>query len=347
MKKQIVNIIAVCLLLSGAAVLVYNFCETDYVVTDDAQVEQYMSPINVKISGYIREIRFTEHQHVCKGDTLVIIDDREFSIALRQAEASLLDAQSAGIVAEGSLNTASNRADVFDASIMEAEIRVEKLQHDYDRHVKLLEKSATTPVLVEQYKTELDMANAKVEALRRQKAAALSSVEETSQRRKNADAAILRAMAMVDLARLNLSYTVITAPSDGYVGRRTIEEGQLVSPGQTLTTLIPDSQKWVIANFKETQMTNVKIGQLVEITIDAVPSRKFSGMVTAISSATGAKYSMLPTDNSSGNFVKIQQRVPVRIDFLDTLNVEQNMNIAAGMMCEVKVNISGKTFGNE
>ena len=341
-KKTIINIIVACLLVVGIALLVWKYYHPEYETTDDAQVEQYLSPINVKVPGYIREIRFTEHQHVKKGDTLVVIDDREFLIALHQAEASLMDARSGRKVAEGSLNTASTSATVYDSSIREAELRAEKLGRDYDRYTKLLAKKATTPVIVEQYKTEYDMAKAKVEALRQQREAAKSTVSEVGQRRENAAAAILRAEAAVDMARLNLSYTVITAPVDGYVGRRNIEEGQLVSTGQTLTTLIPDTRKWIVANFKETQMANIHVGQMVDITIDAMPDKHFVGKVTAISSATGSKYSLIPTDNSAGNFVKIQQRIPVRIDFDTHLSAEVNHQLAAGMMGEVKIRISRK-----
>lgn len=327
------------LLAAGATVIVTMFTDNGVERTDDAQVEQYISPVNVKVAGYIKEIRFTEHQFVHKGDTILIIDDREYAIALKQAEAQLMDARSGRKVIGNSVNTASSSATVLDASIEEAELRVEKLERDYRRYSALLEKKASTPVIVEQYKTELDMAKARVSALKRQREAARSTVNEVSQRQENADAAILRAEAAVDMARLNLSYTVITAPADGYLGRRTIEQGQLVSPGQTITTLIPDSKKWVVANFKETQMARIRPGQKVEITVDAMPGKRFAGTVTAISQATGSKYSMVPTDNSAGNFVKIQQRVPVRIDFNGSLDDTANSRMAAGMMCEIKVDV--------
>lgn len=336
-----VKLVAAAMLLAGAAMIAGTFCKGRYERTDDAQVEQYVSPINVKVAGYIREIRFTEHQHVHKGDTLLIIDDREYVIALQQADASLMDARSGRKVVAGTLNTVANSATVYDASIEEAELRVAKLQRDRDRYAKLLEKKASTPVVVEQYQAELDMAKARVSALKRQREAARSSVGEVNQRQENAEAAILRAEAAVNMARLNLSYTIVTAPADGCVGRRTIEEGQLVSPGQTITTLIPDTRKWVTANFKETQMARISKGQTVEICIDALPGKRFLGTVSAISSATGSKYSMIPTDNSAGNFVKIQQRVPVRIDFGSSLSTDDNLRMAAGMMCEVKVDVTG------
>lgn len=338
-KKTFGKAAAILLLAAGATVIVTMFTDNGVERTDDAQVEQYISPVNVKVAGYIKEIRFTEHQFVHKGDTILIIDDREYAIALKQAEAQLMDARSGRKVIGNSVNTASSSATVLDASIEEAELRVEKLERDYRRYSALLEKKASTPVIVEQYKTELDMAKARVSALKRQREAARSTVSEVSQRQENADAAILRAEAAVDMARLNLSYTVITAPADGYLGRRTIEQGQLVSPGQTITTLIPDSKKWVVANFKETQMARIRPGQKVEITVDAMPGKQFAGTVTAISQATGSKYSMVPTDNSAGNFVKIQQRVPVRIDFNGSLDDTANSRMAAGMMCEIKVDV--------
>ena len=158
---------------------------------------------------------------------------------------------------------------------------------------------------------------------------------EVDQRQENAEAAIMRAEAAVEMARLNLSYTVVLAPCDGYLGRRSIEEGQLVSAGQTLTTLIPDTQKWIVANYKETQIASLSVGQEVEVTVDAFKGKWFKGRITAISSATGSKYSLVPTDNSAGNFVKIQQRVPVRIDLVD-LSKADNARLAAGMMCIVK-----------
>lgn len=338
-KKTFGKAAAILLLAAGATVIVTMFTDNGVERTDDAQVEQYISPVNVKVAGYIKEIRFTEHQFVHKGDTILIIDDREYAIALKQAEAQLMDARSGRKVIGNSVNTASSSATVLDASIEEAELRVEKLERDYRRYSALLEKKASTPVIVEQYKTELDMAKARVSALKRQREAARSTVSEVSQRQENADAAILRAEAAVDMARLNLSYTVITAPADGYLGRRTIEQGQLVSPGQTITTLIPDGKKWVVANFKETQMARIRPGQSVEITVDAMPGKRFAGTVTAISQATGSKYSMVPTDNSAGNFVKIQQRVPVRIDFNGSLDDTANSRMAAGMMCEIKVDV--------
>lgn len=175
----------------------------------------------------------------------------------------------------------------------------------------------------------------KLEAARKQQEAAYKGVNEVTTRRGNVDAAIQRAEAAVEMARLNLSYCVVVAPCDGKLGRRTIEEGQMVNAGTTITYIIPNNQKWVIANYKETQIENLHVGQKVRMTVDALNNEVFEGTVTAISGATGAKYSLVPTDNSAGNFVKIQQRVPVRIDFTN-ISKEDNDRLAAGMMVVVK-----------
>ena len=338
MKKLMVKILALCLVVVGLVVIAGLFIEGDTEWTNDAQVEQYISPINAKVPGYIKEIRFKEHQFVHQGDTLILIDDREYRVNLKQAEAQLADAQSGRVIVDRTENTASTASTVYDAGIEEAKVRIAKLERDTKRFKALLAENAATPMQVEQYETELEAARKKLEQLERQKAASKSQVSEVTQRKTNAEATIMRAEAGVEMARLNLSYTVVTAPSDGWLGRRTIQEGQLVSPGVTLTTIIPNSNKWIVANFKETQLARVRKGQAVTVTVDAIPGKKFTGHVSDISQATGSKYAIIPTDNSSGNFVKIQQRVPVRID-LDSLSAEDNERMSAGMMCEVKVSV--------
>lgn len=337
--KKAVGIIGIFLAIWGLYAIISLF--VDYKsseTTDDAQVEQYLSPVNIRVAGYIKKIYFTEHQHVRKGDTLLVLEDDEYRIRLKEAEAALMDARSGRKVVANTLNTVSNSASVYDASIAEAQYRMEQLEKDYRRYSSLLKKNATTPIIVEQYQTQLEMARARVAALKQQREAAHSSVTEVDQRQENAEAAVKRAEAAVDLAALNLSYTVVTAPCNGCLGRRSIEEGQLVNAGQTLTTIIPDTRKWVVANYKETQISSLAVGQEVEVTVDAFAGKTFKGRITAISSATGSKYSMVPTDNSAGNFVKIQQRVPVRIELTD-ISDEDNARLAAGMMCVVKANL--------
>ncbi len=327
----------------GLAILAWGVFEVvniflDYSSTEtsnDAQVEQYLSPVNMRAAGYIKKIYFTEHQSVRKGDTLLVLDDSEYRIRVMEAEAALKDAKAGATVVDASLQTTRNTASVYEASIAEIEVRLAKLDKDRQRYKNLVERNAATPIQLEQLEVEYDATRKKLEATRRQQRAAMSGVNEVENRRTNSEAAIQRAEAALEMARLNLSYTVVTAPCDGKLGRRALEEGQFINAGQTITYIMPETQKWVIANYKETQIENLFVGQKVRMTVDAFSDKEFEGTVTAISGATGSKYSLVPTDNSAGNFVKIQQRVPVRIDF-NNLSKEDNDRLAAGMMVIVK-----------
>ena len=335
----IVSLFGVAVIVWGVIEIVFLFLGYKQTETsNDAQIEQYVSPVNLRASGYINKIYFTEHQQVRKGDTLLVLDDREYKIRVMEAEAALKDAQAGATVINATLQTTQTTASVYDASIAEIEIRLAKLEKDRQRYENLVKRNAATPIQLEQITTEYEATFKKLEATRRQREAALSGVNEVSHRRENTEAAIQRATAALEMARLNLSYTVVLAPCDGKLGRRSLEEGQFITAGQCITYILPDTQKWIIANYKETQIENLRIGQEVAITVDAISKKEFAGKVTAISGATGSKYSLVPTDNSAGNFVKIQQRIPVRIDFTD-LSKEDNDKLAAGMMVVVKAKL--------
>ena len=335
-RRLVVSLVGIAILAYGLWKLVGVF--RDYTATEtcnDAQVEQYIAPVNLRASGYIAKVCFKEHQQVHKGDTLLILDDREYRIRLMEAEAALKDAKASGNVINASEQTTQTSASVYDASIDEIEVRLAKLAKDIERYRNLVANKAATPIQLEQLEVEYEATQKKLEATKKQQEAAYKGVNEVSPRRGSVAAAIQRAEAAVEMAKLNLSYCVVVAPCDGKLGRRTIEEGQMVNSGTTITYIIPNNQKWVIANYKETQVENLHVGQKVRMTVDALDNKVFEGTVTAISGATGSKYSLVPTDNSAGNFVKIQQRVPVRIDF-SNLSAEDNNRLAAGMMVVVK-----------
>ena len=335
-RRLVVSLVGIAILAYGLWKLVGVF--RDYTATEtcnDAQVEQYIAPVNLRASGYIAKVCFKEHQQVHKGDTLLILDDREYRIRLMEAEAALKDAKASGNVISASEQTTQTSASVYSASIDEIEVRLAKLAKDIERYRNLVANKAATPIQLEQLEVEYEATRKKLEATKKQQEAAYKGVNEVSTRRGSVAAAIQRAEAAVEMAKLNLSYCVVVAPCDGKLGRRTIEEGQMVNSGTTITYIIPNNQKWVIANYKETQVENLHVGQKVRMTVDALDNKVFEGTVTAISGATGSKYSLVPTDNSAGNFVKIQQRVPVRIDF-SNLSAEDNNRLAAGMMVVVK-----------
>ena len=341
LKKQrirqiIASLIGVAILAFGLWKIVclfldYNANET----SNDAQIEQYISPVNLRASGYVAKVCFKEHEEVHKGDTLLVLDDREYRIRLMEAEAALKDAKAGANVIDATQQTTQTSATVYSASIDEIEVRLAKLAKDCERYRNLVEKKAATPIQLEQLEVEYAATKKKLESVKRQQAAAYKGVNEVVTRKQNVAAAIERAEAAVEMAKLNLSYCVVVAPCDGKLGRRSIEEGQMVNAGTTITYILPNAQKWVIANYKETQVENLYVGQKVRMTVDAISNKEFEGTVTAISGATGSKYSLVPTDNSAGNFVKIQQRVPVRIDFTN-LSKEDNARLAAGMMVVVK-----------
>ena len=345
LKKQrirqiIASLIGVAILAFGLWKIVCLFLDYNaHETSNDAQIEQYISPVNLRASGYVAKVCFKEHEEVHKGDTLLVLDDREYRIRLMEAEAALKDAKAGANVIDATQQTTQTSASVYSASIDEIEVRLAKLAKDCERYRNLVEKKAATPIQLEQLEVEYAATKKKLESVKRQQAAAYKGVNEVVTRKQNVAAAIQRAEAAVEMAKLNLSYCVVVAPCDGKLGRRTLEEGQMVSAGTTITYILPNAQKWVIANYKETQVENLYVGQKVRMTVDAISNKEFEGTVTAISGATGSKYSLVPTDNSAGNFVKIQQRVPVRIEFVG-ISKEDNEKLAAGMMVVVKAQLN-------
>ncbi|HJC93729.1 MAG TPA: HlyD family secretion protein [Candidatus Phocaeicola excrementigallinarum] len=337
-KRRNIILNTVCLLIASSGLLWtvnYFWRYFSYEITNDAFVDQYIAPVNIRVSGYIQEVRFREHQFVHKGDTLVVLDNREYLIRQKEAEAALMDAQGSRGVLHSNIETSETRIAEQNASLEEAKARLWKAEQDFHRYERLLRQESVPEQQYDQAKADYDAARARYEALLRQKDAARSQYTETNKRKVNVEAGILRAEAALDMANLNLSYTVVTAPYDGYMGRRTLEPGQYVSAGQTLSYLVRQSDKWVTANYRETQISNIYIGQPVRIKVDGIPHKVFQGHVTAISEATGSKYSLVPTDNSAGNFVKVQQRIPVRIDF-DNVTPDDMAQLRAGMMVETE-----------
>lgn len=336
MRNIIINITSIILIFFGIGwVINYFWKYTKYEITNNAVVDQYVTPINIRVSGYIKIVNFTEHQRVDAGDTLIVLEDIEYRIKVDDAEAALRDAVAVSDVLKSTVEISKSNIEVADASIVENEILLWKLGEDEKRYSDLLKERSVSLQQYQQIKADYDAANAKGDLLRKQKHSSELLMEETVKKIVSADAIIERRKADLEMAKLNLGYTVVTAPYDGYVGRRTLGVGQLVQAGQILTSIMRNNQKWVTANYKETQIANIYIGQEVRIKIDAYKGRIFKGVVTAISEATGSKYSLIPTDNSAGNFVKVQQRIPVRIEFCD-LTEDDNELLRAGMMVETE-----------
>lgn len=305
--------------------------------TNDAQIEAFINPINTRVSAYIKEIRFIEHQQVKKGDTLLILDDREIQTQYGQADAAYMNAMASRAVTSSGINTVKNNLIVGDANIAGAKARLWNAKQNYKRYESLLKDEAVTAQQFDQMKTEYEAQLAQYESLVGQRATTdLSTIEASSRLGINA-AEIKRTSAALAMAKLNLSYTVITAPYDGIVGRRTVQEGQLLQAGQQVATIVTSDNKWIVANFREKQMSEVYIGQKLNVAVDALNGKVYEGTVTAISAATGAKYSAVPVDNSTGNFVKVQQRIPVRIEFTKNNRIKDLDLLRAGMNVEITI----------
>lgn len=337
-KKIIYNTVA-CILLLGTIVWV---CEKfihlgNVEFTDNAQVKQLIVPVNSRVQGYIKEVRFDEYTKVAKGDTLVIIEDAEYRYMVAQAEANLANAQTGKDAMHNVISTTNANLIVTDAGIEEARILYENAERNYERYSTLYEQNAVTRQQYDDMNTAYLAAKARYEMLNHQKESVQSVSREQNTRLGQNEAGIKLSEAALELARLNLSYTVILAPCNGYTGRKEIQEGQLIQPGQTVVDIVDSEEKWIVANYKETQTANITEGCEVEIEIDAIPNHTFKGVVRSVSRATGSSYSLMPQDNSSGNFVKIEQRIPIRIDFTEDNDVAAMERVSAGMNVECKV----------
>lgn len=305
--------------------------------TDNAQVKQHLTPVNTRVQGFIKRICFDEYQRVKKGDTLVIIEDTEYRLKVAQAEADYQSALAGKTAMHTTINTTQNNILVTDAAIEEQRVRLQNAEADFKRYEGLLKEEAVTPQQFDRVKTDYEATKARYEQLLRQKQSTSMVKQEQTQRLDQNESAIKLAEAELELARLNLSYTVILATADGVTGRKEIHEGELVQQGQTLVTLVDGTEKWVIANYKETQTTRMQKGQLVDIQVDALPGVAFEGRISSISDATGSFYSLIPQDNSAGNFVKVEQRIPVRIEFTARNRAEDLERLRAGMNVECTV----------
>ena len=337
-KKAIPNFFILIILVAGIAWVCGRFLRiSSDEYTDNAQVKQHLTPVNTRVQGFIKKIYFEEYQKVKKGDTLVVIEDIEYRLKVAQAEADYHNALVGKNAMYTTINTTQNNILVTDAAIDEQRIRLENAETDYKRYQELVKEEAVTPQQFDRVRTDYAATKARYEQLIRQKQSTSLVKQEQTQRLEQNEAAIKLAEAALELAKLNLSYTVILATTDGVTGRKEIHEGELVQQGQTLVTLVDGTEKWVIANYKETQTKNMHIGQKVKINVDAIPGVRFEGKISSISDATGSAYSIIPQDNSAGNFVKVEQRIPIRIEFTSENKKENLERLRAGMNVECTV----------
>jgi membrane fusion protein, multidrug efflux system len=318
-NRLIVPIVAILALIGivwGVRAWLYS---RTHETTDDAYVDGHLVPVLAKVGGYVVRVNGDENTHVKEGDTIVVIDDSDYRARLAQAEAELAAAQ----VAVGTgrytgqalaqVYAAQGQRAAADAQIAAAQANYNKAAADLQRIRQLADQQIVSRQQLDAAQAAAVAAAATLLAAQKQAAAAGATVTNAEAGIRLADARLASAGAQATEAALNESYTHITAPVSGVLSRKQVEVGQLVQPGQTLVTIVADTGVWVTANFKETQLNDIRVGQHATFDVDAYGGRTFNGVVESISAATGAKFALLPPDNATGNFTKVVQRIPVRI----------------------------------
>ena len=326
-KLKFLIIGAAALTVLIVVVFYYFICVLPYESTDDAFIDGYVTLVSPRVPGQITQLLVKDNQEVKAGDALVEIDPRDYEAKAAQARADLAAAQSQLNQSQAQVKVSEAKVTQAQAAVMAAEAENQRATDDLKRYENV-ESRAISKSAFDLAQAQARSAAANAEAARSQTNAAESDVELSEAGVETAKAAVQQAEAKLQQAELNLSYTRIIASLDARVTARTVQLGNYVQPGQALLALVP-KDVWVVANFKETQLTHMKPGQPVQLSMDAYPNRKFKGKVDSLQAGTGARFSLLPPENAVGNYIKVVQRVPVKIIFDEELPT--NLDIAPGM----------------
>ena len=367
-KRIAIGVLAVVAIVGAAVGIPYYLHSLKYESTDDAYIEGDVIPLSSRVPGYIRSIPVKNNQWVEKSQLLVELDPTAFEVRLEQAQANVAIAEASIKTSESQLESAKNllaqaKADVNvaeaarDHTVAEEHVADTELtlaKADLKRIQQLPESTAVSKQSVDHAQAavttkEAELASAKQESLqaeaqvKRMQAAvgvAEGTVDERASQVEEAKRRLDAAKAAMKAAQLDLDHTKVYAPVAGKINSRAAELGAWVQPGQVLVAVVP-AEVWVVANLKETQLANVHPGQTVEISVDAYPGREFRGHVDSIQPGTGSRFSLLPAQNATGNFVKVVQRVPVKI-LLDDGGDMKSLNLVPGMSVEPEISIKGK-----
>jgi membrane fusion protein (multidrug efflux system) len=346
------RLIFIIVLVLGASYGGYKYVHSlSHETTDDAQVAKKMNPIIPRVGGYVTKVLVKDNDLVKKGDTLFVIDNSDYVVKAEEAKANLIAAENNVEVAKADIGTSQANVSVSEANVQSAggnietaKIRLRRASADFERYSNLYKNHSITKQQFEQAEAAKQEAQSQLQILIDQQKAssfqrnvASARTNVSNKQVQVAAANVKKAQAALDAANLNLGYTVVTASIDGQVSTVDIQPGQLVQPGQSLFYIINNSETWVIANFKETQLNKMREGQKVKLKIDAFPGTEFEGQITSFSPATGSKFSLLPPDNASGNFVKTVQRLPVRINFTENNEKDKLQLLRSGMNADVDV----------
>lgn len=338
-KNKVVPIILGVLIILGAIFGTKEYIYySKHVDTDDAQIDGDISPVVARVGGYVQDIKFEENTRVAEGDVLVTLDDRDYKIKLEQAMAGQKGANAGVGVSESQIAATAANTSTAKANIEAAKVKLNLAQKDYERYLNLVKDGSITQQQFDQAKAQKESAQAAFTAANDQYNAAVKQVGTTQSQLAVSNTGVTQRQADVDFAKLQLSYTQIKAPATGIVSKKNIQKGQLIQPGQSLFSIVNENSIYITANFKETQLEDIKPGSKVKIDVDAYPDQSVEGEVYNFAPITGAKGSLLPPDNATGNFVKVVQRVPVKIK-ITKAQKEILEKLRPGMSVKVSVSI--------
>jgi membrane fusion protein (multidrug efflux system) len=328
-------VVVIALALIAAVCLYYVKFIAPYETTDDAFIESYVTFVSPRVSGQVVKLMVTDNQRVKEGDVLLEIDPRDYQTLLDQANSDLATANSQVRQAEAQVTVDQAKAEQQSASVVSVQAIADRAEADRLRY-EAVRSQAVSRSQLDLAKTQASSAVAEVEVARDQAKAAAAQVELDRANVETARAQVQQAQARLQQAQLQRSYTTVFAPRDGRVTRRTVEQGAYVQTGESLLALVP-TNVWVVANFKESQLAHIRPGQPVRIRVDAFSDRDFKGKVDSLQAGSGAEFSLLPPENAVGNYVKVVQRVPVKIVFDEPLDPQ--LDIAPGMSVEPKIRV--------
>lgn len=338
-----------CALMGAAAVAAtaagvsYYFHSLSFESTDDAFVEGHIVPVSSRVAGHVTKIHVEDNQLVEKGDLLAEIDPSDFETRLAAGEAALRAAQATSQARLTAVAAAQAEMEQSKADLTAAEAREDRAKAHLKRVESLVPLRAASQESLEEAVAAAHVAHADARAVKERISAKQSAITQAKSAAQAAESAVHQAEAELKQARLNHSYTKIYAPTSGHITRKSTEAGAFVQVGQPLLALV-DPDVWVIANFKETQLGKMRPGQPVTVVVDTHPDVKFAAHIDSIQRGSGARFSLLPPENATGNYVKVVQRVPVKIVFDDLKQIERyGLGPGMSVVPTVKIDEAGQT----
>lgn len=337
-QNKIIPIILGIIIIIGAFIGIKEYIYfSKHIDTDDAQIDADISPVIARVGGYVDSIYFEENTAVKANQVVVKLDDRDYKIKLEQALAGIKSVQANINVGESVISSTTIGLGSASANVDAAKARATKANQDFIRFQNLIKDGSITQQQFDYAKAEKIAADAQLEAAKNQYEVVKKQIGTSQSQLSATQTGLAQHHADIDFARLQLSYTDIKAPATGIASKKNVQIGQLVQPGQALFSIVNEGSLYVTANFKETQVEKLKEGQEVEVIVDAFPDITLKGEVYNFSPATGAKFALLPPDNATGNFVKVIQRIPVKIKIDQTNKIIEKLR--PGMSVKVSVHV--------